>query len=294
MQPLELSILLHRALEARLERILQLTAEDGWLEDVDAVHDVRVASRRLRTVLGFIDPERYPGLRSLRKRAKALTRALGATRELDVHMQKLAALGPELIDQTGHAVLEHVLETFDRRRSKARRRMVRGVGRVKIQELLRLRVVEDPPAGEVEAAEAARALLQPMLDRALSGLAERVAAEDAARLHPLRIDLKKLRYAVEVLAEALPGAATEWLARFKTFQGALGEHHDWTVLEGDLWELHAFLTSNRRAALAAGTLDLLGIAIEHRSRAFADIQAAAGAIDPRAATAALTPGGRPA
>lgn len=296
MHPPGLSILLHQALESRLDRILLLTADEEWLDKVDAVHDVRVASRRLRTVLEFVDPERYPGLRTLRKRAKALTGALGATRELDVHLLKLASLGPELTDQAGHAVLEHVLETFERRRQKARRRMVRGLRRVQIQDLLRLRESEATAedAEEADPSVVTRNLLEPMLVSTLHGVGDRVAVEDALLLHRLRIDIKKLRYAIEVLAPTLASAAEAWLVRLKALQGALGEHHDWSVLEADLWELHARLTNSRRAALAAGILDLLGIAIERRRRAFEAIPPAAAPLDTTRLAEALFLGGQPA
>ena len=295
MHPWELSALLHQALESRVERILQLTAREGWLDDVGAVHDVRVASRRLRTALSFVASEAYPGLPRQRKRAKAITVALGATRELDVHVLGLASLGTELPDQAGHAVLEHVLEVFERRRSQARRRMVRGIDRAGIPELRGLigtpRAQIDPGG---DPALAVRDLLAPKLRETLGGAGERISVEDAPALHRLRISVKKLRYAVEVLAGALPPESVTWLARLKEVQGALGEHHDWTTLEAELWETHAELTNHRRAALAAGTLDLLGIVVERRRAAFEALQAAAQPLDLDRALEALLPGGSPA
>ena len=279
MLPLELSTLLHRALEGRLDRLLQLAGREGWLQEVDAVHDVRVASRRLRTVLDLADPNCYPSFRKQRKRARALTRALGATRELDVHVAQLGQLGGELTDPARHAVLEHVLEVFDLKRSKARARMVREVMRVDIGELAGLRnAVLTGTAGELPTA--LKDLLEPRLRATLEAARQRIAMEDAPALHRLRIGIKKLRYTVEVLAEALPPAAEAWLSRLKDFQGALGDHHDWITLEAELWELHARLTSRRRPALAAGTLELLGGIVDHRRTAFEALPTAAGPLDP--------------
>lgn len=295
MLPLELSTLLHRALEARLDRLLLLTARDGWLQEIEAVHDVRVASRRLRTVLDLSDPDCYPGFRKQRKRAKALTEALGASRELDVHVIQLAQLGSELADPARHAVLEHVLEVFELKRTKARTRMVREVMRVQVSELSGLRdAVPSGTAGDLPAA--LRTLLEPRLRAILEDARQRVVVEDAPALHRLRIGVKKLRYAIEVLAEALPPGTEKWLARLKGFQGALGEHHDWTTLEAELWELHAQLTDRRRPALAAGTLELLGSIVDRRRMAFEALPTAAGSLDPVLAVEELLPvrGGSPA
>lgn len=87
------------------------------------MHDVRVGSRRLRAALALAAKGRAPVRRKLRKRAKTLTTALGLTRELDVHLSRLEGLAGDLVGPGGHAVLEHVLESFDQDRRKACRRM---------------------------------------------------------------------------------------------------------------------------------------------------------------------------
>jgi CHAD domain-containing protein len=281
MHPAELGMILHRAVEAQVGRIPDLAAKPSWLQEVEAVHDVRVASRRLRIALDLADPERYPSWRKQRKRAKALTAALGATRELDVHLLRLAGIGPELTDQAGHAVLEHALETFERRRVKAGERMRRGVERACLEELSGLRAAKafTETATSPELSKAVKGLLEPRLAGALQQARTRVQTEDPGSLHRLRIGVKKLRYAIEVLAPALPPEAALWLGRLRAFQAALGDHHDWITLETELWRLHGQLTERRRAALASGTLDLLGIVVEHRRMSFEALAAAAEPMD---------------
>lgn len=284
-------MILHRAVAAQVGRILELTAAADWLRSGGAVHDVRVASRRLRTALDLADPDGYAGWRRQRKRAKALTTALAATRELDVHLLRLAGLGPELSDQTGHAVLEHALETLERRRRRAGARMRRGVERVRLGELSGL--LQPKACTETSAApelsKALRDLLEPRLTGALQQARALVQTEDPGALHRLRIGVKKLRYALEVLAPALPVQAAAWLGGLRTFQGALGDHHDWITLEADLWRLHAQLTERRRAALASGTLDLLGTVVERRRAAFDALAAAAEPMDAARALEELLP-----
>ena len=55
------------------------------------MHRARVATRRLREALPVLDGERR-GLRRLRKDLRALTRALGPVRELDVTLGLIVRL----------------------------------------------------------------------------------------------------------------------------------------------------------------------------------------------------------
>jgi len=225
------------AVEARVGRILELSAPEGWLEDPDAVHDARVASRRLRAALDLADPEVYPAFRKHRTRAVRLTRALGCTRELDVHLDRLASLGAGLTAPGGHEVREHALESFDRRRRKARRSMTVRVGRLKLEDFRGLLDLKALPRPFVSAGleGAVSALLSPLLPPALSPLEEALDTEDAPRLHRMRIEVKKLRYALEILGPAFPAPPEPWLARLRDLQTVLGDHHDWTLLETGLW-----------------------------------------------------------
>lgn len=273
--------LLQQALAARAERILKLTAAEGWLQDADAVHDVRVASRRLRTALDLAGPEQVTGWARHRKRAKALTRALGATRELDVHATRLAALAPELTDPACHGVLEHLVEDLDRRRRKARKRMARSVRRIDLAELGEL--LDGPQIPGPTAAPRIREALEPLLVPELQEPGQHVQIEEPAALHRLRIRVKKLRYAVEILA---PDAAG-WIRELKAFQEALGDYHDWFTLETALWRCHAELTERQRPVLAAGTLDLLGQLVDRRRAAFEALPAAAAALEATAILADL-------
>lgn len=291
MQQSDLGVLLHQAVESRLGRILQLTASQGWLEDVETVHDVRVASRRLRAALELAGADRLPSFRKLRKRAKALTAALGATRELDVHVLRLEGLAAGRVGQGGHAVLEHVLEVLDRERGGARGRIARGVARAGLQDWAALAETAAPAAGPgAEPPASLRSLLEPRLRAALGGSRELVLRQDPGALHRLRIENKKLRYSLETLAPALPPAVDAWLGRLKLLQGALGDFHDWAVLEADLWNRHALLVERRRAALAAGTLELLGWVVEQRQQAFLALPAAAIGLDPERVLRDLCPG----
>jgi CHAD domain-containing protein len=59
-------------------------------DDIEAVHDIRVATRRLRAVISAIEPA-YPGkpLRRLEQAAASLTDLLGEARDTDVFIEHL-------------------------------------------------------------------------------------------------------------------------------------------------------------------------------------------------------------
>lgn len=300
MHPAELAILLHRALEARVGRLLELAAAPGWQEDPEGLHDVRVASRRVRAVLDLVDPAVYPGFRRHLRRLRRLTGTLGATRELDVHQALLADLGDQAPSPLSRAAVEHALEALDRRARRARRRMAASLPRLKVAaaaELLRVPSLPDPFLRS-DLAQAVWSLLEPRLRDALTGLPALAEREDAEALHGARIRIKQARYALEVLGGAFTAPVDGALERLRSVQTALGRHHDHATLEAFLWSLHAGLVERRRGVLADGLLEPLGLVAEARRSHFEDLRRLLPGLDPEAFLEPLRtqlglPGGAP-
>ena len=290
MHALELSILLHRALEARVEHLAGLLADPAWQEDPEGLHQVRVGSRRLRSVLDLVRPELYPGFRRQGRRLRGLTRALGLTRELDVHSAWLERLAvPGLA--TGSA-LEHALEVLEAKRGKARRAMARdleGISLKRLPDLLKVPSLPDPfvpgnLAGDVWDA------LDPRLEAAFSPLPGLLEREDPPALHAARIRVKRFRYALEVLGAAFQAPPEARLRQLKELQTALGEHHDLAMLEELLQDIYEGLATRSRARLASGTLELLAYVGEARLGAYERFRTAAAAMPLAAFRAALREG----
>ena len=93
--------------------------------DIEGVHDVRVASRRLRSAMDVAAPA-FPGkwYRPLHRTAKAITDALGEVRDRDVLLEALladrsAAPLPE------HPGIDRLIDRVERERSSARAEMER-------------------------------------------------------------------------------------------------------------------------------------------------------------------------
>lgn len=292
MPALEFSLLLHRALEARVGVLTALLERPGWMEDPEALHQLRVASRRTRAALDLAAPELYPRHRAHRRRLRRLTRALGLTRELDVHAAYLEDLARRVPGMATGAALEHAQELLEVRRAKARRTMARrlaGHPCRKLPELLRVPSFPDPFRPGDPAAET-WAVLEPQVDAAFAPIPGLLGQEDAGALHRLRIRMKRLRYALEVLAEAFQAPPEASLAGLKELQTALGEHHDRAMLEAFLQELWQGLSGRGRAHLAGGALELLSYVGEDRLRAFERFRRAAQALPERDLRGALCAG----
>jgi CHAD domain-containing protein len=83
-----------RTVRARTEELFAITSEDVMdTSDIEGVHDMRVASRRLRAVLEIYAPCFEPGrYRAVLTDVKALADALGARRDPDVQLAALEQL----------------------------------------------------------------------------------------------------------------------------------------------------------------------------------------------------------
>lgn len=92
-------------------------------EDIEGVHDVRVASRRLRAAMD-VAVECFPGswYRPLHKTAKAITGALGEVRDRDVLIEALTAQreAAAAAEQPG---IDRLIARVDRERTAARAAM---------------------------------------------------------------------------------------------------------------------------------------------------------------------------
>lgn len=276
MHPEALSTFLHRALASRLERLAELTRPEGWHEDPEALHQVRVASRRARAALEMVDPE----ARRTRRLLRRLTRTLGELRSLDVQFHLLDRLKDEGLEAVHQAVLEHAEEVLERHRDRTRHRLRRRLEKLPLTELDPSRLPPAETKGRLDQVTVQELLVRGA--RSLETPPDLARGEDADALHGLRIRVKRFRYAVEILAPRLESDPEPALEGLRELQTALGDHHDLVELEAFLWDLHSTLTARRRAVLATELLDILGLVAEERRLKFQAFQALAPALTPEA------------
>jgi CHAD domain-containing protein len=216
---------------ARLRRGLH-GVEDG---SVSAIHRTRIASRRLREVLPVLRLDSGVATK-LNRRLRKVTRRLGDARELDV----LILLIDELAESRRHSpralklIKEDVLiarartgaELTAKDTATALRRLARKLGKT----------LEQLEGGEQTAAEAraVRSAIDARVAQRADALKSAIAHAGGVylpeRLHAVRISLKKLRYGLELRAEASREPDSSDLIGLKRGQALLGRMHDLQVL----------------------------------------------------------------
>lgn len=221
-------------------------------EDIEAVHDMRVASRRLvaaMRVFRVCYPKRE--FERLLKEARQVTRALGEVRDLDVlidHYQKLSdGLSEDALLAAGY-----LIAVLRRRRKKAHAPAVKALERLEkshfpkrveryVEEQTEAYVrrqqqessvdgSDDGHSGGVRPESPFRAVAVPLLVERyheLYSFEPYVAQPEAAeQLHEMRIAAKWLRYTMELFAPAYADELKDSTSVVKRFQELLGDLHD--------------------------------------------------------------------
>ncbi len=216
--------------------------------DVRALHRARVASRRLRELLPMLqlEPSRA---HKLNRRLRKVTMRLGTVRELDVllllidelHVSRRARSGG--LSRVGIAVAKSRDEARKRLASKLPIADMSRLGRKLDQLVEELRAIET--SGWKTAARSWRWAVAARVTARASRLTEAIQEAGAVylpeRLHAVRIALKKLRYAVELLAELGAGVTAADLRALKRGQDLLGHMHDLQVLMTSVRKVQASL-----------------------------------------------------
>lgn len=200
-------------------------------EDPEYIHQMRVATRRLRACMRLFAPllpEGFVG--DLVPRLRKLMSLLGAARDLDVLLTEIVApVMAALPDEPRLAALAGVIT--DRRHS-ARMHAMQWLGSHQFAQLVlhMLARLHEAPFDETAASEPVTAFADARLKklrRKVRRLAEEARAEDMASLHALRIGIKRQRYALEFFAPVARGKARRrQAAQLATLQGTLGELND--------------------------------------------------------------------
>lgn len=243
---------------------------EGALDDSDPedLHQLRVALRRTRSVLGAADGIfADETLEHFRDELRWLAGLTGATRDLDVFIARWHGYTEGLDARTVGALLP-VSERLHRHRRDAFEALVEGLESDRAEQLV---------GAWTDALAEIRTGDRPIGkhgDRRLGRVvAERIAAahrrvvKDGRRvtdtspttdLHALRKDAKKLRYLVECFGGALPKKATKhYVHRLKSLQDNLGAIQDGVVHRAELERIGAELErerASRPTLLALGQL----------------------------------------
>ena len=246
----------------------RLAAEDLRVRrgEPDAVHQMRVASRRVRSALQafrrLLDREKIdPLVDELRE----LGRALAPARDAEVLRERISEglrdLDPEL--RMGSAE-QQVTRHFARREAEAGAAVLSTLDS---ERYARLRTALDDLVRNPPFTKRARRPARKELPRLVARTARRLeraakTALDPARpaeerdeaVHAARKAGKRLRYATEVAEPAVGKDAKRFAKTLKGFQTALGEHQDTVVARDALRELGALAHSGGENGFSFGVL----------------------------------------
>jgi len=197
----------------------------------DDVHDMRVAARRLRAALALLARGRrvQASCRKVARRVKRLQDALGAVR--DLHVQ--TGLVGRVLGEAGEAGLAAAALAAEGRARLPDREaaLVAALGKWEARTVPRVLGLLDGLAARgrlgggfvLARLDDQVARIERAARQALRGA---IAAGDA---HRLRILVKKLRYQLELVDRAVPGAEA-LLGELPELQETLGDLHDHDVL----------------------------------------------------------------
>lgn len=228
----------------------------------DALRRYRVATRRLRAAMRLFRPAYATrDTRPLREGLSELADLLGAVRDVDVRLAHLKVWTAERDGESADAVLP-MLDEWARDRERAAAALARELDARRHRRLLE-RLVAFVTATKAETTGGRPGRLT--VDRAASSLwtsFETVRAygpaipwADLRTLHELRVEAKRLRYAIEFLSPILGTDPTPLVERLVALQDHLGALNDAAVeaaaVRSFLAERHLSLTDEQRRAAAA-------------------------------------------
>ena len=232
-----------RAQVAEIERTDPLIRSG---DDPDALHDFRVAGRRMRSVLKSTRPlfdEDW--LKALRAELRWIGGELAPARDLDVLLASLGKkAGPDELP------VIRLLETERRRAWKRARKALAGERYLKLLDRLSS-AVEAPPVRRAELSlEAVAAREFKKLRRAARKLGPKSSPE---QVHRARILAKRARYAAELAEPVARKRSRRFVKAAKQFQDVVGSHQD-AVVAADRIRRVVDRTKSMESAFAAGRL----------------------------------------
>lgn len=219
--------------------VIMLSHESGSRtgEDIEHVHDMRVATRRMRSAFRLLEPyyKSKPVLPHL-KQLKTLAGYLGAVRDLDVMIDNLEKYG-ETLDEAGQDSIGQINKALDKRRRKSRKKLVSY-----LDSSAYTRFVDQFAAFLTRPGKGSRSIsnngavphqVRHVLPALIHDHLATVRAYDtvladapAETLHALRIEFKRLRYAISYFIDVLGTSGGGFITDLKAIQDHLGELND--------------------------------------------------------------------
>lgn len=220
-------------------------------EDIEALHDMRVGVRRLRTALRLFAkllrsapaaPDQGGSTAAVDASLRWLAAELGVVRDLDVQLERIEEWRAALDDVDARA-LDPLAALLNQRRDTARLAMIAALDTPRLPALYEsLTAMATATRSELpkRALRPAIAVLPGILERQYRSFRARVRRIEgdpdppAELLHETRIRAKRLRYAAEFASPVYRKPANALVSTLKHAQDVLGLHQDAEVAIAEL------------------------------------------------------------
>ncbi len=220
---------------ANTQNLLQTLERIQTRHEIEDIHDLRVASRRIRIALSVFNnffPKRK--VKTWEETIRSITRKFGKTRDLDVQIEFLESLLATVSDrQLRVGILRVHLRLVQKRKKKDRTVGKRSDDLLKNENILAMQgtmqgiVQTNTEDGySLDLFQLAFHTINTALDQFLYYEVFIHHPENIHELHLMRIAAKRLRYTLEVFLPIYQGKLEEFLNIMKIVQQKLGLIHD--------------------------------------------------------------------
>lgn len=224
-------------------------------DDIEAVHRMRVATRRLRATLPLFGPA-LAGKRHLEwiKMVRGITRALGEARDSDVQIEHVSAF-LEPLQPPYRAGARRLLLRLRQQRLTLQPKVFKALDKFEKSGLVTEMAQKLAPFDIYrDRLDSSDPRLIEMANQAIRGRLEEFLAfdeivrqpEKIVEIHAMRIAAKHLRYTLETFAPLFEDGLKEFIKALRTSQDMLGGIHD-----GDVWtgSIDPFIEDERQRTI---------------------------------------------
>ena len=232
----------------------------GWLvahdpgtrlgTEPESLHQMRVATRRLRAVLRTARPILLPPwATSLEQELDWLSDLLGPARDLDVQIAYFTEESSEL-DARDRKLLAQFIAHLRTQREAAQQMVLSDLTSARYVELIRRlqQAAQDPSV--VESPLTVRQLAKREFKKLRKAIHRLAPSPSDTQLHKIRIKTKRARYAADLARSSVGKPAGRFIKSARAVQDLLGIHQDAIQAERHVRQFRKYSTSVRAGFLA--------------------------------------------
>jgi CHAD domain-containing protein len=219
-------------------------------QDIEAIHRMRVASRRIRSALPLFEtcyPQKYrlPWQKEIRQ----VTRALGNARDTDVQIDRLQKCLESVQDIHLRPGVRRLILRLTQKRFGLQAKVILALDELEksqaltsLEEQTQAKCIERGPGEPYSFAlyQLAKQAILSSLERLMSYEPFIYNPDNIAELHAMRIASKQLRYTLEIFGPLYGSQLKNIIQTVKLAQEMLGDIHDcdvWSTLLPEFLEL---------------------------------------------------------